>query len=176
MQKILSRILSIILIVMLLTNTIYAYEAIQPVVEEVTIIDNSEGEKIAQEAITYLGYKYAYGGNGPYYFDCSGFVQYIMKQCKYKVGRTVLAQKEDGEKISKKNLLPGDIVLFKNTYTSGYSHSGIYIGDNKFIHAANSRQGVIISSLNENYYKTRFACGVRIWVQNEILITPIFLE
>lgn len=56
----------------------------------------------------------------------------------------------------------GDIVLFANTYKSGLSHSGIYIGDGKFIHAENSRSGVKVSSISEPYYKMRFVTGVRI--------------
>lgn len=58
---------------------------------------------------------------------------------------------------------PGDIVLFERTYRAlGCTHAGIYLGDNLFIHAANSRKGVIISSLLENYYYIRFVCGRRI--------------
>ena len=61
------------------------------------------------------------------------------------------------------DLCPGDIVLFERTYrASGCTHAGIYLGDNLFIHAANPREGVIISSLSENYYSTRFVCGRRI--------------
>jgi len=61
------------------------------------------------------------------------------------------------------DLEPGDLVLFERTYaTSGCTHVGIYIGENQFIHAASYNSGVIISSLNEIYYMTRFVEGRRI--------------
>lgn len=166
------KILSIIIIIILLTTTTYAYEPINIIIIDV----NQEGENIAATALNYLGYNYSYGAKGPNYFDCSGLVQYVMKQCGYEVGRTASAQKQNGKEIDRKNLLPGDIVLFKDTYTSGYSHSGIYIGNNEFIHAANYQEGVIISSLDEHYYDIRFSCGIRVWVQYRIFITSFFLK
>lgn len=165
------KILSIIIIIILLMTTTYAYEVIEPI-DDI----NQEGENIAATALNYLGCNYSYGAKGPNYFDCSGLVQYVMEQCGYEVGRTASAQKQNGKEIDRKNLLPGDIVLFRDTYTSSYSHSGIYIGNNKFIHAANYQDGVIISSLNEHYYDIRFSCGVRVWVQYKIFITSIFLK
>jgi cell wall-associated NlpC family hydrolase len=59
---------------------------------------------------------------------------------------------------------PGDIVLFERTYTSSVraTHAGMYIGNGQFIHAANSRVGVVISSLSETYYSSRFICGRRL--------------
>lgn len=169
------KILCIIIAIILLTTMTYAHEIVKPT-NTIAIDINQEGKDIVITALSYLGYKYRYGGNGPYYFDCSGLVQYIMKQSGYEVGRTASAQSQNGEIIKRKDLLPGDIVLFKNTYIIGYSHSGIYIGDNQFIHAANSREGVIISSLNEHYYNIRFSHGIRVWVQYKIFITPFFLK
>ena len=59
--------------------------------------------------------------------------------------------------------MPGDVVLFERTYSSSAraTHSGIYIGNGQFIHAANSRKGVIITSLSDSYYASRFICGRR---------------
>lgn len=132
-----------------------------------TIKIPTEGDKIAAYSLQFLGCRYTYGGNGPKSFDCSGFTRYIMKQFSYNIGRTCSAQYHNGSYVSRNNLLPGDIVLFERTYaSSGLTHAGLYIGNDQFIHAANSRKGVIISSLFENYYAIRFVCGRRVWEDN----------
>ena len=132
-------------------------------IEDIYFPKNS-GQEIVDYAMNYLGYSYARGGNGPTYFDCSGFTQYIYKQFGYTISRTCNGQNKEGKYISLNDLLPGDIVLFERTYyASGCTHAGIYIGNNLFIHAANRRKGVIISSLDETYYASRFVCGRRIW-------------
>ena len=125
----------------------------------------SLGERVANYAMQFKGYRYVYGGASPSGFDCSGMVYYIYRQFGYNVGRTSTDQYRNGySHISRGNLKPGDIVLFERTYTSSRpaTHSGIYIGNGQFIHAANSRLGVIVSSLDSDYYASRFLCGVRI--------------
>ena len=113
----------------------------------------------------FKGYRYVYGGASPSGFDCSGMVYYIYRQFGYNVGRTSTDQLRNGyPHVSRSNLQPGDIVLFERTYTSSRpaTHSGIYIGNGQFIHAANTRSGVVITSLSNDYYSSRFICGVRI--------------
>ena len=125
----------------------------------------SLGERVAAAAQQFKGYRYVYGGESPSGFDCSGLVYYVYKQFGYNVGRTSTAQYNNGyPHISRGNLKVGDIVLFERTYTTSTpaTHSGIYIGNGNFIHAANSRLGVIVSSLDADYYASRFLCGVRI--------------
>ena len=127
---------------------------------------SSLGEKVVAYAMKFQGYSYVYGGSSPSTgFDCSGFVYYVFKQLGYNVGRTCTAQLNNGcPHITRGNLKPGDIVLFERTYSTNSlaTHSGIYIGDGKFIHAGNSSTGVIITSLDTEYYSSRFLCGVRI--------------
>ncbi len=123
------------------------------------------GERVANYAMQFKGYRYVYGGASPSGFDCSGMVYYIYRQFGYSVGRTSTDQLRNGyPHVSRSNLKPGDIVLFERTYTSSRpaTHSGIYIGNGKFIHAANSRLGVIVTDLSNDYYASRFLCGVRI--------------
>lgn len=115
----------------------------------------SEGEKIVSCAKQYLGVPYVWGGSSPNGFDCSGFVQYVTRQCGYTIGRTVTQQWNYGTQISKEDLQPGDLVFFVNTYTSGFSHIGIYVGDGEFIHAS-SNGGVKYSDLNSNYYTQHY--------------------
>ena len=123
------------------------------------------GQRIATYAQQFLGYRYVYGGSTPSTgFDCSGLTSYVAKQFGYSIGRTANAQLSAGTYVARADLQPGDIVLFERTYTSSEraTHAGIYIGNGKFIHAANSRTGVVITSLDETYYSTRFICGRRL--------------
>ncbi len=111
------------------------------------------GQQVAAYAQKFLGYRYIYGAESPSSgFDCSGLVYYVYGQFGYKLSRTASQQyKNDGIKVAKAELQPGDLVFFSS---NGYSvtHVGIYIGDNEFIHASTSDTGVIISSLTSSYY------------------------
>ena len=123
------------------------------------------GERAVDYAMKYKGYSYVYGGASPSSgFDCSGLVYYVYKQLGHNVGRTCPDQLYAGTQVSRGNLKPGDIVVFERTYTANCraTHSGIYIGNGQFIHAANSRYGVTITSLDTDYYASRFICGVRV--------------
>ena len=124
------------------------------------------GERAANYAMQFKGYRYVYGGAAPSTgFDCSGLVYYVYKQLGYNVGRTSTDQYNNSyANVSRGSLQVGDIVLFERTYTSNSrcTHSGIYIGNGQFIHAANSRSGVVITSLDNEYYSSRFVCGVHI--------------
>ena len=125
----------------------------------------SLGERVADYALKYKGYSYVFGGASPSSgFDCSGLVYYVYKQFGYNVGRTCPDQLYAGTQVSRGNLKPGDIVVFERTYTANCraTHSGIYIGNGQFVHAANSRLGVTVTSIDSDYYASRFICGVRV--------------
>lgn len=107
--------------------------------------------RIVDEAKKYLGVPYVWGGNTPSGFDCSGFVQYVLKQFGITVPRTTELQAQVGSYITKSDLRPGDLVFLQNTYREGISHVGIYIGNDQMIHASSSK-GVTISSLSSSYY------------------------
>ena len=113
------------------------------------------GEDIVAYAKKFLGYKYVYGASGPNSFDCSGFTSYVYKHFGYSLNRTSGGQRSNGSGVSKSDLEPGDILCFSG-------HVGIYIGGNKFIHAANPSKGVIISSLSESYYVKTYITARRI--------------
>ena len=111
------------------------------------------GEKIVAKAKKYLGTPYVWNSTDPDVgFDCSGFVYYVYNSLGYKMPRTQSKMYAQGTPVSKKNLQPGDVVFFQNTYKEGISHCGIYVGDSKFIHASSSGDVVKISSLDTNYY------------------------
>ena len=123
---------------------------------------SSSGEAVVAYAKQFLGYPYVYGTNGPKTFDCSGFVQYVYKHFGISLSRSSKTQANDGVAVSKSNLQPGDIIIFKNTARTEIGHVGIYIGNNQFIHASNSKTGVIISSLSTSSYQQRYVTARRV--------------
>ena len=116
------------------------------------------GEEVAEFALNYVGCRYVRGGQGPRKFDCSGFVYYVYKNFGYSLKPGARNQWSilDGT-IKKADLLPGDLVFFsRNGRSSGIFHVGIYIGDGQFVHAANSRKGLIVSDMSEAWYANRY--------------------
>ncbi|MBU9722629.1 MULTISPECIES: peptidoglycan-binding protein [Bacillaceae] len=104
------------------------------------------------DAATYIGTPYLWGGTTGGGFDCSGFIQYMFKKNNVHLPRTVAEQWNATTAVSKPKV--GDIVYFE-TYKTGPSHNGIYIGNNQFIHSGSS-SGVAISSLNNSYWSSRY--------------------
>ena len=122
-----------------------------------------KGQEIVDYALQFLGYRYVYGGSSPETgVDCSGFTSYVYKQFDYGLYRSASDQLKNGVPVSRDELLPGDLVLFRKNTTNAASHVGLYIGDGQFIHAGTATVGVIISSLSENYWSTGFVGGRRI--------------
>lgn len=116
--------------------------------------------RAVQIARMYRGTRYVWGGTTSRGFDCSGFVRYVYARLGHSLPRTAREQFHVGERISFSQLKPGDILFF-HTSRRGVSHVGIYVGDNKFIHAANPRKGVTISSL-VGYYSHRLVGARRV--------------
>lgn len=116
-------------------------------------------EKGNQTLVTYAmglkGIPYVSGGSSRGGFDCSGFTSYVYAQFGKKIPRNSQSQYRGGKKVALNDLQKGDIVCF-TTRRGGCSHVGIYIGNNKFIHAANKNKGVVVSSMSEKYYSSRY--------------------
>jgi peptidoglycan hydrolase-like protein with peptidoglycan-binding domain len=104
------------------------------------------------DASNYVGVPYVWGGTTASGFDCSGFVQHVFRNNGVNLPRTVAQQWNATTSVSSPSV--GDIVYFE-TYKSGPSHNGIYIGNNQFIHSGSST-GVTITSMNNSYWKERY--------------------
>jgi len=104
-----------------------------------------------------LGKDYRWAEEGPDKFDCSGLVYYCYGSMNMTTPRTAREQAKFGKTVSPKDLQYGDLLFFDTTAhkRGAITHVGIYIGDGKFQHASNEREGVKISSLNDRYYKNR---------------------
>ncbi len=121
--------------------------------QEPKVTGTFTGADVVAYAKKYLGCKYVYGGSSPSGFDCSGFTSYVYKHFGVSLSRTSSGQASNGRKVSKGELQVGDIVCFSSSSKSKkIGHVGIYIGGGKFIHAANSRKGVITSNVTGGGY------------------------
>lgn len=120
-------------------------------------VSTSLSSKILSEAVGYLNTPYKYGGTSENGIDCSAFTQKVFQRSlELQIPRSTREQFEIGEKITKDDDLNfGDLVFFKTKRRSSPSHVGIYIGENKFMHASR-KKGVIVSSLDEKYWTPRF--------------------
>ena len=113
---------------------------------------------ILETAKQFLGVPYKYGGNSPKEgFDCSGFVKYVYGLHGINLPRVAADQAKVGTRVSTPAV--GDLVFFAEN--GSVVHVGIYAGNNTFIHA-NRKQGVIFTSLNQQWYKERYIGANRI--------------
>lgn len=114
-------------------------------------------QEVIINALSLTGIKYKYGGNSPETgFDCSGFVRYVFSQAaNLTLPPTARAISQLGKTVNKDELQPGDLVFF-NTLKSAFSHVGIYIGDNKFIHAPRTGASVRVENMQQSYWLSRF--------------------
>jgi cell wall-associated NlpC family hydrolase len=119
-------------------------------------------EKLITLAKSKMGNSYAPAKAGPEHFDCSGFVYYVFRKNNIKIPRTSLQQSKSGTKLKRSELKRGDILSFDTHDRKHINHSGIYLGDGKFIHSSSGKAyGVTISELDKGFYKDKFRWGVR---------------
>ena len=105
--------------------------------------------KIIDYAKQFVGVPYVWGGSTPNGFDCSGFTWYVFKKFNINVPRTAQEYSGVGTKISRDNLKPGDVLLFDRNNDYRLGHVGIYLGNDKFIHASSRRGKVVITTLSK---------------------------
>ncbi|MCC5803159.1 C40 family peptidase [Rossellomorea vietnamensis] len=133
-------------------------QASQPAPPAETVTPNEESNTsfnastLISHAKAQLGVPYVWGGSTTSGFDCSGFIYYAFNKSGVKVTRTSSEGYYNRSYYVNKPAV-GDLVFFENTYKKGISHLGIYVGDNKFIHAGDN--GVEITSLSNSYWKSK---------------------
>ncbi len=115
---------------------------------------------LVRVALNQRGKQYVAGGSGPRVFDCSGFTQYVYKTATGKyLPHYSGSQMHRGKRVSKSNLKPGDLLFYG---PGGSQHVSMYIGKGKMIHATNPRTDVRIDSVNNGYWRARYAGAARI--------------
>ena len=116
-------------------------------------------EALIADAKKYIGSPYVNGATGPESFDCSGFIYFIArKSAKVQLPRSSHAIYRFVEHISDDEIEAGDLLFFSASSSGRITHVGLYIGNDKMIHAASDgpKTGVIVSSRNERYWKTHY--------------------
>jgi cell wall-associated NlpC family hydrolase len=108
-------------------------------------------------ALGLIGVDYRFGGESPETgLDCSGLVRYVFQQVTgVTLPRTAQAMSRVGHKVTLADLAPGDLVFF-NTRRFAFSHVGIYLGDNRFIHAPSRGREVEVAAIDTHFWQKRF--------------------
>ena len=122
-------------------------------------------DELLETARKFLGVKYIWAANGPSAFDCSGFTKYVFKESGISLPRYSGHQANVGQKIKFRDLEKGDLVFFdtEKKFTNKVNHVGIFIGNNKFIHASSASKKVIITSFSKKkFYKNKFLYARRV--------------
>ncbi len=118
---------------------------------------------VTKAALAAIGAPYRPGGRSPATgFDCSGLVSWSFEQVGVTLPRSAREQIAFGQPVRKNELQPGDIVVFNRVRSRSGYHSGIYVGNNQFVHSPSSGKTVTKDSLDSAYYGSRFAGARRI--------------
>jgi len=121
------------------------------------------GARAAFYATKLVGARYHYGGNNPSRgFDCSGLVQYSYKLAGIRIPRSTQYQYQRSHYINRSQLRKGDLLFF-NQEGKRFSHVGIYIGDNKFVHAPSTGKRVRVSTISNPYWSRHLASTRRLY-------------
>lgn len=120
-----------------------------------------EDKKLIREVTVWIGTPYKYGGADRSGTDCSGFTMSVYKTVyNMSLYRSAADQIKNTDKVEKVNLRCGDLIFFK-IKKDKVSHVGLYIADNKFVHAS-SKRGVVVNDLSEEYYSKYFFSAGRV--------------
>ena len=121
-----------------------------------------EAGDLIMNAMSLIGLSYRFGGNSPTQgLDCSGFMQYIFKRSMgITLPRTSAEMATVGQQVDRANLKPGDMVFFGSG--GRVSHVGMYIGNDRFIHAPRTGRDIEITSMNGNYWKSCYITARRV--------------
>jgi cell wall-associated NlpC family hydrolase len=162
-----------VLLVLLASAVVHAQESadaapalsagfVDRVVDQASASVVSVGQTL-EEALGLIGIRYRRGGTSPETgFDCSGFVGHVFREgLGVYLPHNAKQISKTGEVIAKQEMQPGDLVFF-NTMRRAFSHVGIYLGDNKFIHSPRTGGSVRVEDMTESYWRKRFDGARRI--------------
>ena len=123
----------------------------------------AERSEALLQALLALGLDYRYGGNSPVTgFDCSGLVAHVYQQAwGIRLPHSTQAQSQAGTPVSLAELQPGDLVFY-DTLKRPYSHVGIYLGEDRFVHAPKTGAQVRVESVKSRYWAQRYSGARRI--------------
>jgi cell wall-associated NlpC family hydrolase len=125
----------------------------------VSFVDRASAsvENTIDQALDLIGIRYKRGGSSPETgFDCSGFVGHVFKEgLGLYLPRSSREISKAGDVVDKTELQPGDLVFF-NTMRRAFSHVGIYLGDNQFVHAPRSGARIRIEDMSDRYWAKRY--------------------
>jgi len=137
----------------------------QPTREEPSIFERyaTSAQDLILKGLELVGINYRRGGTNPDVgLDCSGYVQVVFKEAIGKLlPRTAKEQSQVGDAIDRNELKPGDLVFF-NTMRRAFSHVGIYLGDNRFVHAPRTGAEIRVEDMSQSYWVKRYNGARRI--------------
>lgn len=131
----------------------------QKTTEELSLFERytNSAQDLILKGLELVGVNYRRGGTNPDFgLDCSGFVQLVFKDALGLIlPRTAREQSQVGDTIDKSELKPGDLVFF-NTMRHAFSHVGIYLGDNRFLHSPRTGSEVRVEDMRQSYWVKRY--------------------
>ena len=143
-------------------KTGYARKAVKQRKHVYTPPPTAAQSELMMIAMSLLTVNYKYGGVTPDGCDCSGYVNYVFKEAwGQKLPRTAADISKFGKKVDNETLQQGDLVFY-NTMRRPYSHVGIYIGDNQFVHSPSKGKKVRVEDMSQPYWQARFNGARRI--------------
>ena len=146
------KILKSFFFILVLVSTLFGYLSAES--------STNSNDALISLAKSKLGSPYVYAKTGPNSFDCSGFVYYVFNKNNIQVPRTSIAQSKIGQKITRDKIKRGDLVFFDTSLKGHVNHSGIYLGNGKFIHASSGRANSVTISNIDGWYKDKFKWGI----------------
>ena len=121
----------------------------------------TKGRALAAKALSYQGVPYRWAGMSSRGMDCSGLVSRVLQETGVKAPHNAAALSKLGRPVRYNDLQRGDLVFFK---TRGHriGHVGVYLGNNRFVHASSGTGRVVVTSFSDPYYSRRLVCARRV--------------
>ncbi|SDH93726.1 C40 family peptidase [Pseudomonas panipatensis] len=126
--------------------------------------DKREAHEVTKRAFSMIGTPYRWGGTSPKKgFDCSGLVNYVYQDVdEVDLPRTARAIYQSGKpKVARRDLQPGDLVFFR-IHSRNVDHVGIYVGNDRFVHAPRRGEKVKVANLNDSYWTRHYLAAKRV--------------